>query len=259
MLTVALAAFLAFEAWDANHRHRATATRAIQDYAKFAAWEFSVSAKEVLFSTLVWAFSPVGMLDARDLDGPLPSPSILDHEKSSHLLCARDSSRYFFRLDLRDDSFVTSGEEPATSMRKWMLDTLSKNAKTYKPDWVYEVVSGTVDGQSRSIVYQLKRDRGGKPAVAYGFELCFAQFASDNLKKVMAHYAILPPSLTGGVPNDSVPNDSIFSVKVFDGNGHMIFKSGVQYPRRTRGTTSWMCSVASRASSRCGRRWRRRC
>jgi signal transduction histidine kinase len=230
MLTVALAAFLAFEAWDAAHRHRATAERAIRDYAKFAAWEFSVSAKEVLYSTLVWAFSPVGMLDGRDLDGPLPGPSILDHEKSSHLLCARDSSRYFFRLDLRDDSFVTSGEEPATSMRRWMLDTLPKNAKTYKPDWVYEVVSGNVDGQTRSIVYQLKRDRAGRPAVVYGFELCFSAFAAEGLKKVMKVYAILPPSLTGGVPNDSVPNDSIFSAKVFDGNGHLIFKSGVQYP-----------------------------
>ena len=230
MLTVALAAFLAFEAWDAAHRHRVTAERAMTDYAKFAAWEFSASAKEQLYSTLVWAFSPTGTIDARDLDGPLPGPSILDHEKSSHLLCARDSSRYFFRLDMRDGSFVTSGDEPATSMRRWMLDTLPRNAKTYKSDWVYEVVSGSVDGHSRSIVYQLKRDRAGRPAVAYGFEFCFAQFAVDGLKKVMRHYAILPPSLTGGVPNDSVPNDSIFSARVFDGNGHLIFQSEVQYP-----------------------------
>ncbi len=230
VLTVALAAFLAFEAWDAAHRHRVTAERAMTDYAKFAAWEFSASAKEQLYSTLVWAFSPTGTIDARDLDGPLPGPSILDHEKSSHLLCARDSSRYFFRLDMRDGSFVTSGEEPATSMRKWMLDTLPRNAKTYKSDWVYEVVSGSVDGHSRSIVYQLKRDRAGRPAVAYGFEFCFAQFAIDGLKKVMRHYAILPPSLTGGVPNESVPNDSIFSARVFDGNGHLIFQSEVQYP-----------------------------
>jgi signal transduction histidine kinase len=230
MLTVALTAFLAFEAWDAAHRHRATAERAIRDYAKFAAWEFSVSAKEVLYSTLAWAFSPTGTIDTRDLDGPLPGPSILDHEKSSHLLCARDSSRYFFRLDMRDGSFVTSGDDPATSMRTWMLDTLPKNAKTYKPDWTYEVVSGTVDGQSRSIVYQLKRDRAGHPAVAYGFELCFAQFASDGMKKIMTKFQILPPSLTGGVPNDSVSNDSIFSARVYDGNNHLIFATNVQYP-----------------------------
>jgi len=230
MLTVALAAFLAYEAWDAARSHRATAERAIRDYAKFAAWEFSVSAKQVLYSTLAWAFSPTGTLDARDLDGPLPGPSILDHEKSSHLLCARDSSRYFFRLDMRDGSFVTSGDEPAASMRKWMLDTLPKNAKTYKADWVYEVISGSVDGHPRAIVYQLKRDRAGRPAVAYGFELCFAQFAAVGLQKVMAHFPALPPSLTGGVPNDSVPNDSIFSVRVFDGGGHEVFRSGVQYP-----------------------------
>jgi len=115
-------------------------------------------------------------------------------------------------------------------MRTWMLDTLPKNAKTYKPDWSYEVVSGSVEGHPRAIVYQLKHDRAGHPAVAYGFELCFAQFASIGLQKVMASYAILPPSLTGGVPNDSVSNDSIFSVKVFDGGGHLVFKSNVQYP-----------------------------
>ena len=230
MLTVALAAFLAYEAWDAARSHRATAERAIRDYAKFAAWEFSVSAKEVLYSTLASAFSPTGMLDARDLEGPLPGPAILDREKSSHLLCARDSSRYFFRLDLRDGSFVTSGDTPAASMRRWMVDTLPGNAKTYKTDWSYEVVSGSVDGSPRAIVYQLKRDRAGRPAVAYGFEFCFAQFAASGLRKVMAHYAILPPSLTGGVPNESVPNDSLFSVKVYDGGGHEIFRSAVQYP-----------------------------
>jgi len=230
VLTVALAAFLAYEAWDAARSHRATAERAIRDYAKFAAWEFSVSAKEVLYSNLVWAFSPTGPLDARDLDKPLPGPKILDQEKSSHLLCARDSSRYFFRLDLRDGSFVTSGDTPAASMRKWMLDTLPKNAKTYKADWVHEVVSGSVNGSPRAIVYQLKRDRAGRPAVAYGFELCFAQFAASGLRKVMAHYAVLPPSLTGGAPNESVPNDSLFSVRVYDGGGHEIFRSPVQYP-----------------------------
>jgi signal transduction histidine kinase len=236
MLTVALAAFLAYEAWDAGRSHRATAKRAINDYAKFAAWEFSVSAKEVLYSTLAWAFSPIGTLDARDLDRPLPGPSILDHEKSSHLLCARDSSRYFFRLDLRDGSFVTSGDAPAASMRQWMLDTLPKNATTYKADWSYEVVSGSVDGHPRAIVYQLKHDRGGRPAVAYGFELCFAQFAAPGLQKVMTRYAILPPSLTGGVPNDSVPNDSILSVKVFDGGGHLVFRSDVEYPEMYTGS-----------------------
>jgi len=230
LLTVALATFLAYEAWDAARSHRATAERAIRDYAKFAAWEFSVSAKEALYSTLAWAFGPAAAIDARDLDGPLPPPSILDQEKSSHLLCARDSSRYFFRLDLRDGSFVTSGETPPASMRRWMLDTLPKNATTYKPDWVYEVVSGSVAGKPHAIVYQLKRNRAGQPAVAYGFELCFAQFAATGLKKVMTHYAILPPSLTGGVPNDSVSNDSIFSVRVFDGGGHEIYRSAVQYP-----------------------------
>jgi signal transduction histidine kinase len=229
MLTVPLAAFLAYEAWDAARSHRATAERAIRDYAKFAAWEFSVSAKEVLASQLGWAFGPTAALDAQDLDRPLPGPAVLDQKKSSHLLCARDSSRYFFRFDLRDGSLVTAGAAPQVAMRQWILDTLPANARTYQADRTYELVSGTVGGHPRAIAYQLKRDRAGRPAVAYGFELCFAQFAGAGLEKVMKHYAILPPSLTGGVPNDSVSNDSLFSVKVYDGGGHEIYRSGVQY------------------------------
>ena len=42
LLTVSFATFLAYEAWDAARSHRATAEGAIRDYAKFAAWEFSV-------------------------------------------------------------------------------------------------------------------------------------------------------------------------------------------------------------------------
>lgn len=48
LLAVALAGVLTYEAWDAARSHRATAERTLRDYASFAAWEFSVSAKEHL-------------------------------------------------------------------------------------------------------------------------------------------------------------------------------------------------------------------
>ena len=231
LLTVSFATFLAYEAWDAARSHRATAEGAIRDYAKFAAWEFSVSTKEVLYSTLLWVFSPIAGLEVGAPGDPLPSPSVLGSEKFAALLCAGDSARYHFRLDVRDGSLVTSGDTPSAAMRQWIADTVPKNARSeYAYDWHYAAVNGVADGRSRTLIYQLKRDLDGKPAVAYGFELCLGDFAAGGFRKVMKAYAILPPSLTGGAPNDTLANDSLFSVLVKDGTGREVFRSPVQYP-----------------------------
>jgi signal transduction histidine kinase len=230
LLTVGLAAFLAYEAWDAAQSHVATAKHAIRDYAKFAAWEFSVSAKEALYETLVWTFSPVASVDAGPPGEELPPPSVLAQEKFAHLLCANDSSRYHFRLDLRSGALMTSGDTPSLAMRTWISDTVPKSARgEYKSDWSYAVISGSADGRARTIVYQLRRDSYNKPAVAYGFELCLTQFAAAGMRKIMERYQLLPPSLTRGAPSERWPNDSLFSVIVRDGGGNEIYRSPVQY------------------------------
>ncbi|HEU4564877.1 MAG TPA: histidine kinase dimerization/phospho-acceptor domain-containing protein, partial [Gemmatimonadaceae bacterium] len=237
LLTVALAGFLAYEAWDAARSHRATAERTIRDYANFAAWEFAMSTKEQLYLTLAWVFSPVAKLDVRTAGATLPPPDVLRSEKGKALECAADSSRYYFRLDLRDGAFVTSGETPSAAMARWVHDTVSSHARgVYGREWSYAAIFGRVEGKPRAVVYQLLRDRRGAPLAAYGFEFCLAQFAAPSFRKVMSHYAVLPPSLTGGVPTERVPNDSILSVRVSDLNGHELFRSPVQYPPTYAGT-----------------------
>jgi hypothetical protein len=69
-----------------------------RDYAKFAAWEFSVTRKvgPVLDARLGIQPDRDGIDDSRPRPVRCPGPAILDNPKSSHLLCARDSSRYFF-------------------------------------------------------------------------------------------------------------------------------------------------------------------
>jgi hypothetical protein len=227
---VVLASFLAYEAWSAAHRHRASAKRVMRDYANFAAWEFTSSAKESLYSTLVWVFSPIAQLQVKHGE-PLPPPSVLASEKAAGMLCAADSSRYHFLLDLRNGMLATSGDEPPAALRQWIVRELPPAAKHhYKPEMSYALSAVTIDGKPRTLVYQVRYDVYHKPAAAYGFELCLAQFAQGALQKVMLKYPALPPSLTGGAPNERVPNDSVFSVRVADGSGQEIFRSAVQYP-----------------------------
>lgn len=230
MLTAGLAALLAWEAFDAERSHRATAERAIRDYADFAAWEFAVSAKEGLSSTIGWVFSPIAGLRVRN-DERLPSPAVLASEQVTDLLCVGDSMRYHFRLDLRDGSFVTSGETPSSGMQSWIRSKVAKRAtEKYKSSWQYDLAMGKVDGRPRTVAYQVRFDVYDKPVALYGFELCVAQFANRILEKVMSSVAVLPPSLTDGAPSRSMPNDSLFSVRVFDEVGAEIFRSTVQYP-----------------------------
>jgi signal transduction histidine kinase len=231
LLTVVLAAFLAYEAWDAARLHRQTAARTIRDYANFAAWNFSVNAKEVVYSTVQWVFRPLGEIEVKGPDQPLPPPSILASDKHSALLCACDSARYYFRIDLRSGELVTSGATPRAALRRWILDTIPKHALAkYDPEWPSAMVFGIVTDTSRGVAYRVVHDMSGKPVAAYGFELCLSEFAPSSYAKVMQHYTLLPPTLTHGAPNDSVPNDSLLSVRVTDGEGHVVYKSKARYP-----------------------------
>src|SRR3712207_4947468 len=99
LLTATLAGVLAYQAWDAARSQRATAEGALRDYASFAAWEFSISAKEELYRTLVAIFGPVHHEKPVRRGARLASPSILQHALTERLLCS-DATPYFFRVDL---------------------------------------------------------------------------------------------------------------------------------------------------------------
>ncbi len=224
LLTAGLAGVLAWQAADAAQSHRATAEGAMRDYANFAAYEFTSYSKDVLYSNVLFAFGGLESLEPRAY-GPLPDPSVLANEKNRKLLCNCDSSRYYFRYDLRDNSYKTSGETPSTAMRAWIRDTLPRHVRSeYKDDWGYAVLFRTVANKTRGVVYQLKRDSESEPIVAYGFELCLNDFAPPAYRRVMEHWTVLPPSLTRGAPNDS-----LFSVRIYDADDNLVYASPVQY------------------------------
>ena len=85
LLTATLAGVLAHQAWDAARSQRATAEGALRDYASFAAWEFSLSAKDELYKTLVSVFGPVAH------QKPLLRGA--DHERPPPQLAARSKAR----------------------------------------------------------------------------------------------------------------------------------------------------------------------
>src|ERR1700750_1602482 len=75
--TLALATMLAYEAHDASRSHRATAERALNDYAAVAAWELVAGVNDELQSTLGAALAPLTKARATTQYELLPAPSML--------------------------------------------------------------------------------------------------------------------------------------------------------------------------------------
>jgi signal transduction histidine kinase len=231
LLTLLVTGFLTYEAWDAARRHRAAAERTLREYAAFAAWEFNISVKEQLYSTLVWVLGPVRSMDLQPAGVPMRSPEILASSVRPSYRCDAEQPASLFRVDIAERRLFKGGTPMSPAMNAWVRDTILADVTNgrYERDYNYAAVFGTVAGERRGIIYQVKWDHLKRPAAAYGFEFCIRRFAPPNIQTVLLKGAVLPPSITGGLPNDS-----IFSVVVRDGMGGEIFRSPITYESRYR-------------------------
>ena len=228
--TLALATMLAYEAHDAARSHRATAERALHDYATVAGWELVAGVNDELQSALGGAFAPVTRTRATTPYELLPAPTVLSAGADAALRCGvggGDSARFYFRIDFRDGSLATAGAIPSAAMRQWLLDTVSAQARSvYQPDWNYAVAFGSPAGEPPgAIAYAVKYAEHRAPIAAYGFRTCADAVGAAMFDSVVARRALLPATVTGGVPNDS-----IVSITVQDRRGHTVFQSAHAQP-----------------------------
>lgn len=249
VLTLVLTGVLTYEAWDAAHRHRSQAERTLREYAAFAAWEFNISVKEQLYATLVWMFSPVAYAEVQPAGVPLAPPSILAPTVRHEHRCDAEEEPSLFRLDIATGALHEHGGVFSPAMAAWIHDTVLADVRSgrYGRDQHYSAVFGTVTGAKRGVVYQVKWGANDRPLAAYGFEFCMRSLAPPSMQKVLLKSAILPPSMTGGQPNDS-----ILSIVVSDGMGHEIFRSVAQYesPFRSSHTIEYLGSLRTEVTLR---------
>jgi signal transduction histidine kinase len=224
--TLILATLLAYVAHDAARSHRATAERALHDYAAVAAWEVVAGVNDQLQSTLGAALAPLTRVHATTPYDLLPAPSALVASADGTLRCpvpAIDSARFYFRIDFRDRSLATFGAQPAPAVRQWLLDTISSQGRgLYQPDWSYAIILGApIDGTRMAIAYAVKYAEHRAPIAAYGFNTCADVIGEQVFREVLAHRALIPAAASGGASNDS-----IVSIAVRDPGGQPVFQSG---------------------------------
>lgn len=230
--TLGLATMLAYEAHDAARSHRATAERALHDYAAVAAWELLAGVNDSIQSSLGGGLSATRAKAASPYE-LLPAPTVLAASAGNTLRCpaAGDSARFYFRIDFRDGSLATVGAEPSAAMRAWLTDSIAAHARSvYQPDWSYAVVLGGPASEPRaaivySVKYMLSQTNADHSALAaYGFRTCADAMGPAMFHDVIARRALLPSSATGGASNDSM-----VAIAVRDRGGRLLFQSeGVQ-------------------------------
>ena len=224
--TLVLATMLAYEAHDAARSHRATAERALNDYAAVAAWELVAGVNDELQSTVGAALAPMTKARATTPYELLPAPAMLAPGADAAFRCpsaAGDSGRFYFRVDFRDRTLVTDGTAaPSAAMRQWLVDTVMSHGRgTYQPDWSYAVILGGPTGEQPSAVaYAVKYAEHRAPIAAYGIRACAAVLGGQMLRTVVDHRALLPASVSGGASNDSLVN-----LSVHDQRGVVLFQT----------------------------------
>jgi signal transduction histidine kinase len=225
--TLALATMLAYEAHDAARSHRATAERALHDYAAVAAWELVAGVNDELQASVGAALAPMTRPRASSPYEILASPGILAASAGNVLRCptpAGDSSRFYFRVDLRDGTLATEGAEPSAAMGAWLVDTITAHGRTvYQPDWTFAVILGAPpqSGEPRAaIAYAVKYAEHSAPIAAYGIRTCADAIGPGLIRGVIADRALLPTSVASGASNDS-----LVSISVRDQGGRVVFES----------------------------------
>jgi signal transduction histidine kinase len=169
VVTFAIAADLAHEAWSNALSRQRTAERAGRDLVRFTATSAAYETRAAID------------LAARTLFAPITQPS-RDHadagverlvRSATHLHacnCAPAfTSRYVFRVHPTNRSLeLSDGAQLSAAERRWLTDTVIAHARSIRrTDWDYALVSGAVDGERRVVGYVTSGDERD-PSI-YGF------------------------------------------------------------------------------------------
>lgn len=226
LLTMALAAALALEAWRAARSHRETAERTLRDYASFAAWEFSASAKMKIYWNVLYLFSPVVHEQPLHAGEPLEDPAVILRPAARERLCP-SADPFAFRLVLPSGNAMFAGAIPGPERQRQIRDAVLADLPGYERIWGYRTITRQSGAAPLSLVYQVKWSEHGDMAAVYGTEFCVSAMAASVFDTLMETGTLLPPTLTHGVHNDS-----LFSVVVRDFAGRPLYRSPKQYPAK---------------------------
>ena len=235
LAALAVVSALVFQAFRAEQDQRATASRALREYAGFAAWEFSSNIREEMWLAMTELLRPAEQLEPQQPGSPMPSPVMLVEQDRRLQRCTDCSSHipasYYFRLDLDDSALTTvlsaGGEarEPGRLERQWLRDTITRHAvDVWRPNWRVATVVGVVDGRRLTVAYTVVRDTAGMLVAAYGVVSESNRFIAAFAAK-LAEWELLPPALV-----KQAGTGHLVAITVRDDKRNVVYRSPWQFP-----------------------------
>ena len=249
-----LTALLAWQALDAARSHRASAERALRDYAAFAAGELARRTQSTLEAAVVTAqYSPISELEGRTRETPLlPLQTYADTVPAQDFWCeCLEGVRDFFRVDFPSRRAEWIGAlapaaraavERAVAAHADSMEgrsgeneiSLFGETEGAKGTGKYQMrinqtraVVQTIDGRPTAVVYTLVFDPDNRVRAAYGLVADPGALLRTVTTRVLDRRALLPPSLTGGAPNDS-----LLSARIEAPGGGALFSRGQGWDER---------------------------
>lgn len=253
-LALVVTAMLVYQAQVAARGHRLTAEHTLHDYASFADWQFGQQIKTGLLTNMIPSLGWAAMqVDPTRLPESLLTPGqvgALARDYAGWCKCL-DSVRYFFRLDWPNGRLLTTPTNASSGELRWARDTILAYVQTMPPlkDMLpkaygspdagsqpnqsmrviitndsYVMILGGLELRPRLLVFLVSRNLEGKPVVIYGYETPPLAFLLPVFESIYQRGTLLPPSLVGRLPLDSV-----LSLAVDDQRGEPLFGSPGQY------------------------------
>jgi signal transduction histidine kinase len=234
LAALAVVSALVFQAFRAEQDQRATASRALREYAGFAAWEFASNMKEEMWLSMTELLRSAEQLESPPPGATLPSPAMLVVQ-NRHIEHCKDCSvpipaSYYFRLDLNDSALTTvlsdgsPAREPERLERSWLRDTITRHAiDVFKKNWRVATVVGEIDGRRLTVGYTIVRDTLGKPVAAYGVVSESKRFAAVFAAN-LAQWELLPPSLA-----KQAGAEHLVAITLHDEKGNALYRSPWQF------------------------------
>lgn len=223
VLVLALLATVALttQAWLASRAQRRAAEEAVRDYARFAANNYAMDTQRALRQSALAIFSWLGGKSSRlEADSLFDLRLLQDAEEDVRRCeCMWDPKpQYFFRYIPSTNELKTAGRHTPSAMELGVLrdsirgdSSMPLFAAPRVLRGAFYIVTFPDSGGEKILLLTALHGVRGAPDAIYGFATTLSSFAPRTFGAI-TKMSLLPPSLTR-----YVPNDSLFSVRVWDG------------------------------------------
>lgn len=224
VVTFAIAADLAHEAWSTGRAQQQTAERALRDFVRFSATSTAYQAQSSIELGLRTLLAPVTARGTRNTS-PAPGPDVLEQSAARIRECRCAPSfdpAFYFRLDLASGDLRLSGTALSSDAeRRWLRDTVAAHVRDVRhPNWDAALVLGGVDSHPRIVAYGL---RGS--SIAYGFVSDVGAFGDAAIAPVVRRR--LRPDVE--LRPQAAAYDSLMRTFILAPDGHPVYDTN---PRR---------------------------